>query len=119
MFFYEKKDYQIENQNGWYRVSKPDSYQPGGRQYIARFPDADSAVRFITRFTEPRTITSTYYDVSCSCGYVKEGWDFVTTTDGIIFERCNKCLKPIYAQDLSRLNKKSMEDFDLDAFLNM
>lgn len=118
MFFYEKKDYEIKFQDGWYRVSKPDSYQPGGRFNVARFPDADSAVRFITRYTEPRAVASTYYSNACSCGYVKEGWDFVTTDD-IIFERCNKCLKPIYAQDLSRLNKKSMEDFDLDAFLNM
>lgn len=118
MFFYEKKDYQIEKQGDWYRVSKPDSYGHNERQYIARFPDIDSAVRFITRFTEPKPYPSTYFASACSCGYVVEGWDFAIT-DGIVFEICNKCHKPIYAQDLIRLNKKSMEDFDLDAFLNM
>lgn len=119
MFFYDKKDYQIEKSGDWYRVSKPDSYSTEGhRMFITRFADFDSAVRFITKFTTAEPYPSTYFNATCSCGYVSEGWKFVET-DGICFEICNKCNQPLYQQDTIRLNKKSLEDFDMEAFLNM
>jgi hypothetical protein len=117
MFFYDKKDYEITKRGDWHIVSRPDSYQPGKRCDIARFHNVDSAIRFIARYTEPRTYTGSYWDDSCRCGSVSEGWDFVKIGESVI-ELCNKCQRPLYQDDYKALNKKALDDFDLDAFIN-
>lgn len=118
MFYYPKEAYEIEESAGRYRVLRPNSHGPSIKIAVFSSSDIDSAHGFIRRFSEPTAYPSTYFDRSCSCGYVKEGWDFLET-DGIIFEFCNKCKRPIYEQDRKKLNKQSMDEFDLDAFLNM
>lgn len=118
MFYYPKEAYEIQESLGRYRVLRPNSSGPSIKIAVHSADTLDGALCFIRRFSEPRAYPSTYFDDSCHCGYVKEGWDFLET-DGIIFEFCNKCKRPIYEQDRKKLNKQSMDEFDLDAFLNM
>lgn len=84
---------------------------------IANFGLMDDALKFIERRTNPKEVRPMFYSDICRCGWAKEGWDYVTTND-IVFERCNKCARPLRMIAKKLVSQSMLVGFSLDDFIN-
>lgn len=80
---------------------------------IANFDTQEKAEDYVHRRTNPKEVPVKMYTDMCRCGWVREGWEYVST-EGIVFERCNKCLMPLRKNVADLIKTKSLEDFDLE-----
>lgn len=80
---------------------------------IANFQSLNGAVSYVHRRTQPHEIPVRLYKDMCRCGWAKEGWDYVST-EGVIYEMCNKCKKPLRMNIVDHMREESLKDFDLE-----
>ena len=84
---------------------------------IANFATEYAAQFFVERRTNPREVPLRFYSDMCRCGWAGEGWDYVST-EGLIFEVCNKCKQPLRMNIVDKFRSDSIADFDLDDFID-
>ena len=84
---------------------------------IANFSAMILAETFVYNRTHPKKRALRFYKDMCRCGWAKEGWDYVST-EGLIFEVCNKCKQPLRMNMVNKFRAESIKDFDLDDFIN-
>jgi hypothetical protein len=110
--FSDREDYRIHFDGARYIVFDP-------IKVVGNFQTKEAAESIIERRSNPREIPDVVYSDICRCGALKENWDYYYTASNpeYIFERCNLCKKPLRHNAMVELNRKQIEDFDLDAFI--
>lgn len=83
------------------------------KEVIANFPSVGEAEAYIHRRTNPKELPVRLYRDMCRCGWAKEGWDYAST-EGVIYEMCNKCKKPLRMNIVDHMREESLKDFDLE-----
>jgi hypothetical protein len=115
MMYVPKERYEIHDRGDYFVVSRPDHH--GEMMDWARKKTREEAEQFIEKHTALIPVEHPFFDKWCECGVRPEGWTNCKTGD-VIWERCNRCRKPLYITDFHKLNKKTVADFDLDDFIN-
>lgn len=110
--FTKPEDYRIHFDGVRYIVFDP-------KKVVGNYETKEAAEKIIYRRTHPVEIPQRVYDDMCRDGALKDDWDYYYTKENpeFIFERCNKCNKPIRHNAMVELNRTQIEDFDLDAFI--
>ena len=83
---------------------------------IANKPSMKEAETFVFNRTNPQETHLTFNQDICRCGWAKEGWDYFVA-EGIVYERCNKCKRPLRMIAVKLLKEEMMKDFDLEDLL--
>lgn len=88
---------------------------------VGNYDNKEAAEKIIYRRTHPVEIPSKVYEDICRCGALKDLWDYHFTAENpdFIFELCHRCNKPLRHNVMLELNRKQIEDFDLEAFLGL
>lgn len=80
---------------------------------IGNFPTMMRAEAFVKRRINPVETRPQIYQDICRCGNSKIGWDYFTA-EGIVYERCNTCKRPLRMIAIKLLKEEMLKDFDLE-----
>lgn len=84
------------------------------RGLIYCFYTRKEAEEYIDRRCSPQPIEPKFYFSTCKCKF--GGWDYRVIKD-VVYAHCNDCNKPLYEEQLDKINKHAIADIDLNDLL--